>query len=153
MLTGGSLEQALHLDRLCRESDANCKTEEEKKNLKKFIWSGVNGCFAFTFNDFGKSFDVFDTTGEQPKSYMISGITQVPNIFFHQDIKPLKDVKGAVSIPDDKESASRIELEDNTLVMFNGVEGMIEVNNTPEHPQYFRMTKAGLYFKGNNINC
>eukprot|EP01105_Mastigella_eilhardi_P019151 TRINITY_DN4492_c0_g1_i1.p1 TRINITY_DN4492_c0_g1~~TRINITY_DN4492_c0_g1_i1.p1 ORF type:complete len:1005 (-),score=301.24 TRINITY_DN4492_c0_g1_i1:1386-4364(-) len=124
ILCGGTLTQALHLDALCRGFDT------ADGPAKKFLWCGVNGVFTYLFNDFGASHEVLDRDGEQPKSYMVSSISQ--------------DVKSVVTLPDDPESP-RLELDDGALVSFSGVEGMVEANTSEKQPKYFRITKSGTH--------
>ena len=46
------------------------------ENDKRFIVADTKGLFAEIFCDFGESFTVYDTNGEQPLSIMISAITK-----------------------------------------------------------------------------
>ena len=73
----------------------------------KFIWSQVRGIFGVIFNDFGDKFMVENENGEKPKTGRISDIS--PN--------------GRVSCYENH------NLDSGDLVVINGVEGMIELDN------------------------
>lgn len=74
------------------------------------IVSDTRGVFAQVFCDFGEDFTVTDTTGENPISVMVAGIS--------------KDEEGVVTCMDE----SRHGFEDGDYVTFNEVQGMTEVN-------------------------
>nr|XP_018908645.1 PREDICTED: ubiquitin-like modifier-activating enzyme 1 [Bemisia tabaci] len=75
------------------------------------IIADTRGLFAQVFCDFGTEFTVVDTTGENPVSAMIAGIT--------------KDTEGVVTCLDE----TRHGLEDGDYVTFSEVQGMTELNN------------------------
>ena len=51
-------------------------------NQFQFISSDVFGVFGNVFCDFGDAFDVFDSSGEEPKEVFISNISKVCLEFF-----------------------------------------------------------------------
>jgi len=82
----------------------------------KFISADVRGVFASIFCDFGESFEVTDTTGEQPASCMVASISN--------------EVEGLVTVTDD----TRHGLETGDYVSFSEVVGMPEINERPAQP-------------------
>lgn len=74
------------------------------------IVSDTRGVFSQVFCDFGEDFSVIDTTGENPISVMVAGIT--------------KDEQGVVTCMDE----SRHGFEDGDYVTFQEVQGMTEIN-------------------------
>jgi ubiquitin-activating enzyme E1 len=76
-----------------------------------FISSDVRGVFGNIFCDFGDSFVVSDTNGEQPLTCMVSSVT--------------KENPGVVTVTDD----TRHGLETGDYVTFREVEGMDELNS------------------------
>ena len=75
-----------------------------------FIVAGCLGLYGYTFVDFGPSFKVYDSNGEEPKSGVICEIT--------------KGNPGIVTIMDD----DRPIFVDDEWVKFKEVEGMVEIN-------------------------
>lgn len=73
--------------------------------------AGCLGLYGYTFVDFGPSFKVYDSNGEEPKSAIVSNIT--------------KGNPGLVTVHEDK----RHPFNDGDYVRFKEVEGMTEVNN------------------------
>lgn len=84
-----------------------CRTQ--KKPIG-FIYTGVLGLYGFTFVDFGSNFVCLDATGEDPKTSIISHISNEAN--------------GVVTTHEDK----RHGFEDGDTVVFKEVKGMEEVN-------------------------
>ncbi|KAJ7390880.1 E1 ubiquitin-activating protein [Desmophyllum pertusum] len=76
----------------------------------KFIIADTRGLFGQIFCDFGESFSVVDTNGEQPISNMISSVT--------------KDEQGVVTCLDEQ----RHGYESGDFVTFSEVQGMVELN-------------------------
>ncbi|KAI2808196.1 E1 ubiquitin-activating protein [Blomia tropicalis] len=74
------------------------------------IIASTRGLFGQLFCDFGESFTIVDTNGEQPISVLISGIT--------------KEKQGIVACIDDH----RHGFEDGEVVQFSDVKGMTEIN-------------------------
>jgi len=74
------------------------------------IVGDTRGVFAQVFCDFGEDFNVIDTTGENPISVMVAGIT--------------KEEQGVVTCMDE----SRHGFEDGDYVTFQEVQGMTEIN-------------------------
>lgn len=76
----------------------------------KFIIADTRGLFGQIFCDFGESFTVVDTNGEQPVSNMISSVS--------------KDEQGVVTCLDEQ----RHGYESGDFVTFSEVQGMTELN-------------------------
>ena len=93
-----TLEQ---IDELCRNENIG------------FILSLEFGIYGFIFVDFGKSFTIYDETGEEIKEYLIESIT--------------KEENGKVII--NSSLSGDIKLTSNDLVSFKEIEGMTELNN------------------------
>jgi len=74
------------------------------------IIADTRGVFSQVFCDFGEDFNVADSTGENPISVMVAGIT--------------KEEQGVVTCMDE----SRHGLEDGDYVIFQEVQGMTEIN-------------------------
>lgn len=77
----------------------------------RLVWCGVYGLFGFVCNDFGDAFVCSDTTGENPRSAIVSNI--VPG------------AETLVSCVDDE----RIDFEEGDVVQLlevDGMEGMAE---------------------------
>lgn len=74
------------------------------------IIADTRGVFSQVFCDFGEDFSVTDTTGENPISVMVAGVT--------------KEEQGVVTCMDE----SRHGLEDGDFVTFQEVQGMTEIN-------------------------
>lgn len=75
-----------------------------------FIYTGLLGLYGFTFVDFGPKFACLDATGEDPKSAIISNITN--------------EATGVVTTHEDK----RHGFEDGDTIVFKEVKGMTEIN-------------------------
>lgn len=82
-----------------------------RKNNIALIVADTRGLCGQIFCDFGESFLVSDTTGEQPVSVMIASIS--------------KDKESVVTCLDE----TRHGLEDGNYVTFSEVQGMTEINN------------------------
>lgn len=89
-----------------RAVDAICHA-----NAIKFVSASSRGVFGSIFCDFGPSFTVTDTNGEQPRTVMISAIT--------------KENTPVVTCLDEQ----RHDLETGDYVTFTEVQGMVELNN------------------------
>ena len=74
------------------------------------IVSNTQGLFAQVFCDFGEDFTIIDSTGENPVSVMIAGVT--------------KEEASVVTCLDE----TRHGLEDGDYVTFSEVQGMVELN-------------------------
>ncbi|AET39074.1 E1 ubiquitin-activating protein UBA1 Ecym_3613 [Eremothecium cymbalariae DBVPG len=120
-----SLEQKVKLNNYAHSHDI------------KFIATETRGLFGYAFVDLGDEFVVIDTTGEEPKSGIIS------------DIEP----DGTVTMLDD----TRHNLEDGDYVKFSEVEGLEELNYGTSYkveslgPFAFRIQSVkdlGTYKKG-----
>mmetsp|Transcript_12121 Transcript_12121/g.10438 ORF Transcript_12121/g.10438 Transcript_12121/m.10438 type:complete len:123 (+) Transcript_12121:449-817(+) len=75
-----------------------------------FIWTGLLGLYGYTFIDFGPNFVVIDPNGEDPRTAIISAITNEnnPTVTTHED--------------------KRHGFLDDDHVKFREVEGMSEIN-------------------------
>lgn len=98
VLTESSLEEQLWAGDFCHARGI------------KFIIADTRGLFGQIFCDFGESFTVVDTNGEQPISNMISSVT--------------KDMNGIVTCLDEQ----RHSYESGDYVSFSEVQGMTELN-------------------------
>jgi ubiquitin-activating enzyme E1 len=98
VLTNSSLEEQLRVAEIVR-SYGNA-----------LIIAKTNGLFAQVFCDFGEDFTVIDTTGENPISAMIAGVT--------------KEAEGLVTCLDE----TRHGLEDGDYVTFSEVQGLPGLN-------------------------
>lgn len=98
MATETSLEKQLYLNSVTRKYN-HC-----------FISADIRGLFGISFNDFGKEFVVFDSNGEEPKSGILSAVSN--------------EKEGVVACLDE----TRHGLEDGDFVTFTEVEGMEELN-------------------------
>ncbi|XP_068718241.1 ubiquitin-like modifier-activating enzyme 1 [Montipora capricornis] len=98
VLTESSLEEQLWAGDFCHARGI------------KFIIADTRGLFGQIFCDFGESFTVVDTNGEQPISNMISSVT--------------KDKDGIVTCLDEQ----RHSYESGDYVSFSEVQGMTELN-------------------------
>lgn len=79
------------------------------KNIALVV-AATSGLIGQIFCDFGQNFQVFDQTGEQPKSTMIASVT--------------KDVDGIVTCIDETKHG----FQDGDYVTFSEVQGMTELN-------------------------
>merc|ERR1719421_2847625 len=84
----------------------------------RFIMSETFGVFGYAFCDFGDSFTVYDTNGEEPTSAMIASID---------------NSSGAETIVTCLDEA-RHGLEDGDYVSFAEVGGMDALNDAPPRP-------------------
>jgi len=98
VLTEASLEEQMRIGDFCHAKDI-C-----------FIVADTRGLFGQIFCDFGESFQVNDTSGEQPISNMISAIT--------------KDAEAIVTCLDE----TRHGYESGDFVTFSEIQGMTELN-------------------------
>jgi ubiquitin-activating enzyme E1 len=89
-----------------KEVDAFCHA-----NSVAFIRGDVRGVFGSLFCDFGPSFNVLDTDGEEPHTCIVASVSN--------DVTPL------VTCVDDE----RVELQDGQRVVFAEVKGMTELND------------------------
>jgi ubiquitin-activating enzyme E1 len=87
------------------------KNEHCRRNNVKFIAAESRGLFGSVFTDFGDEFVVYDEDGESPVVNIVTNITN--------------DNPGIVSVHDDKPTHG---LYDGDTVVFEGVEGMDELN-------------------------
>lgn len=99
VLTNSTLEEQLAISEITHPNDI------------ALIIADTKGLFAQVFCDFGSSFTVIDTNGENPVSAMVASIS--------------KDGDGVVTCLDD----TRHGLEDGDYVTFSEVQGMVELNN------------------------
>ncbi|KAJ8047744.1 Ubiquitin-like modifier-activating enzyme 1 [Holothuria leucospilota] len=99
VLTESSLEAQKRIGEFCHSQGI------------RFIVACTKGLFGQVFCDFGKNFTVYDRTGEQPLSAMISAIT--------------KESEGIVTCLDE----SRHGFESGDYVTFSEVQGMTELNS------------------------
>eukprot|EP01133_Synstelium_polycarpum_P018226 gene18226-21804_t len=84
-----------------------------RANKIKFIASETHGVFGSIFNDFGEDFNIVDTNGENPASYMISAVSQ--------------DKTATVTIVDEQ----KLQLTDGDFVTFKEINGMTGLNDLP----------------------
>ena len=98
VLTNSSLEEQMRVSEIVR-SFGNA-----------LVVAKTQGLFAQVFCDFGEDFTIIDTTGENPVTAMIAGVT--------------KDDAGVVTCLDE----TRHGLEDGDYVTFSEVQGMVELN-------------------------
>lgn len=100
VLTECTLEEQVRVDGICRAQTPPIQ----------FICADVYGLFGTVFVDFGPEFQVVDATGEEPKSFLISQVTQ--------------EKAGVVTTI----GMRMHNLEDGDKVQFAEVEGMSELN-------------------------
>lgn len=98
ILTNSSLEEQLRVSSIVRSLG------------NALIVSNTQGLFAQVFCDFGEDFTIIDSTGENPVSVMIAGVT--------------KEEASVVTCLDE----TRHGLEDGDYVTFSEVQGMVELN-------------------------
>ncbi|MQL80034.1 hypothetical protein Taro_012477 [Colocasia esculenta] len=125
-----TLEKAIEFDDYCHNHQPPIS----------FIKSEVRGLFGSVFVDFGPEFTVADVDGEEPHTGIIASISN--------------DSPALVTCVDDE----RLEFQDNDLVVFSEVEGMIELNDGKprkvknSRPYSFYLeedtTNFGSYVKG-----
>ncbi|KAK6175636.1 hypothetical protein SNE40_014049 [Patella caerulea] len=99
VLTNSTLEEQLAVSNICRKNDI------------KYVIADTKGLFGEIFCDFGASFVVSDTDGEQAISNMVAAIT--------------KETSSVVTCIDE----TRHGYEDGDYVTFQEVQGMTELNN------------------------
>jgi len=88
----------VQIDRFCRERKIG------------FIYTGNLGLYGFAFVDFGNEHKVHDSTGEDPRSAIVAGVTQA--------------TEGLVAVHEDK----RHGFMSDDYVTFREVKGMTELN-------------------------
>eukprot|EP00276_Gloeochaete_wittrockiana_P001504 CAMPEP_0184672430 /NCGR_PEP_ID=MMETSP0308-20130426/86094_1 /TAXON_ID=38269 /ORGANISM="Gloeochaete witrockiana, Strain SAG 46.84" /LENGTH=1027 /DNA_ID=CAMNT_0027119757 /DNA_START=423 /DNA_END=3506 /DNA_ORIENTATION=+ len=103
-MTTGPLAEMLRINDMCRATGAS------------FVAAETRGVFGYVFDDFGTSFTVYDTDGEEPISCMIASITQ--------------EKDGVVTALDE----SRHGFQDGDYVSFTEVLGMEELNRSKPLP-------------------
>jgi ubiquitin-activating enzyme E1 len=96
-------------------------------NRIAFVYAETRGLFGCIFTDFGESFHVVDTNGEEPERHIISSISQ--------------DSPTAVVTVHDE---SRHGLEDGDQVIFDEVQGMTELNSAKP----VKVTVTGIFSLG-----
>lgn len=104
LMTNQPLDLMLTVNKFCHENNI------------AFVSTEIRGCFSNIFCDFGNSFVVHDTNGENPVSLMVANVTQ--------------ENPGVVTVVDD----TRIPYEDGDYVSFSEVQGMTELNSRPPQP-------------------
>ena len=96
-----------------------------KKNIG-FIYACQFGFMSFIFTDFGDNFMVLDKNGKKCQEYYIKSISNsCPGIV---EIDPIEIVDK------DKKKKKILKFETGDYVVFKGVTGMIELNDTPPRP-------------------
>lgn len=98
VLTGSTYDEQLAISQITHANDI------------ALIIADSRGLFAQVFCDFGNNFTVVDTTGENPISVIIAGVTQ--------------EAEGVVTCLDE----TRHGFEDGDYVTFSEVQGMIQLN-------------------------
>jgi ubiquitin-activating enzyme E1 len=98
--TGLGLAESVKLDETCREHGV------------AFIRAEIRGVFGSVFCDFGNSFAVLDTDGEEPVTGILAGVTQ-------------SESTTIISCVEDE----RLEFQDGQLVTFTEVEGIPQLND------------------------
>ena len=97
-----------------------------RKNNKGFIYTSQFGFISFLFEDFGNNFMVIDKNGKKCKKYFIKSISNAcPGIV---EIAPIDIVKN------DKKKKKFLKMETGDYVIFKGVTGMTELNDSPPRP-------------------
>ena len=97
-----------------------------RKKHKGFIYSCQIGLVSFLFEDFGDNFMVNDKNGKKCKKYFIKSITNAcPGIV---EIDPIEVFK------EDQKKKKYLQLETGDYVIFKGVSGMTELNDSPPRP-------------------
>jgi len=77
----------------------------------KFIMANIMGVFGQVFTDFGEEFIVADVDGEEPKTAIVTSISN--------------EKEAIVTVIDDE----RLEIDDGDTITFSEVEGMTEIND------------------------
>ena len=97
-----------------------------RKQNKGFIYAPQLGFISFLFEDFGNNFMVIDKNGKKSKKYFIKSISNAcPGIV---EIAPVEIFKK------DKKIKKFLKLETGDYVIFKGVTGMTELNDSPPRP-------------------
>ena len=97
-----------------------------RKQNKGFIYASQLGFISFLFEDFGNNFMVIDKNGKKSKKYFIKSISNAcPGIV---EIAPVEIFKK------DKKIKKFLKLETGDYVVFKGVAGMTELNDSPPRP-------------------
>ena len=97
-----------------------------RKEHKGFIYSCQIGLVSFLFEDFGDNFMINDKNGKKCKKYFIKTITNAcPGIV---EIDPIEIVE------EKKKKKKYLQLETGDYVVFKGVSGMSELNDSPPRP-------------------
>lgn len=97
-----------------------------RKEHKGFIYSCQIGLVFFLFEDFGDNFMINDKNGKKCKKYFIKTITNAcPGIV---EIDPIEIVE------EKKKKKKYLQLETGDYVVFKGVSGMSELNDSPPRP-------------------
>ena len=97
-----------------------------RKQNKGFIYASQLGFISFLFEDFGNNFMVIDKNGKKSKKYFIKSISNAcPGIV---EIAPVEIFKK------DKKIKKFLKLETGDYVIFKGVTGMTELNDSPPRP-------------------
>ena len=97
-----------------------------RKKRKGFIYAGQIGFLSFLFEDYGDNFLVHNKNGKKCKKYFIKSITNsCPGIV---EIDPVEKIEGY------KNSKKYLQLETGDYVVFKGVSGMVELNDSPPRP-------------------
>ena len=97
-----------------------------RKNNKGFIYTSQFGFISFLFEDFGNNFMVIDKNGKKCKKYFIKSISNAcPGIV---EIAPVDIIKN------DQKKKKFLKMETGDYVVFKGVTGMTELNESPPRP-------------------
>ena len=97
-----------------------------RKENKGFIYASQLGFISFLFEDFGNNFMVFDKNGKKCKKYFIKSISNAcPGIV---EIAPVDIIKNG------QKKKKFLKMETGDYVVFKGVTGMTELNESPPRP-------------------
>ena len=97
-----------------------------RKENKGFIYASQLGFISFLFEDFGNNFMVFDKNGKKCKKYFIKSISNAcPGIV---EIAPVDIIKNG------QKKKKFLKVETGDYVVFKGVTGMTELNESPPRP-------------------
>ena len=97
-----------------------------RKENKGFIYTSQLGFISFLFEDFGNNFLVFDKNGKKCKKYFIKSISNAcPGIV---EIAPVDIIKNG------QKKKKFLKMETGDYVVFKGVTGMTELNESPPRP-------------------
>ncbi len=100
---------------MMNENDLIELNEQARLNKIAFIYSCVLGISGFIFSDFGENFTIKDNNGLELKSYIIQNITN--------------DKQGLITIDNSVGWNNKVNLNQNDMVILNGIKGMEELNN------------------------